>query len=92
MRKIEAVAAALSNGQWLTSSMLARVQNRFGASILLLRKGDFDGRFWNIEKLRGEYEWQYRLAGFTDSYNPDSPQCLDCGSLNVRIRDDRSAP
>lgn len=89
MKKIEAVANALRDGKWMTSSMLARVQNRFGASLLILRKGEFDGLHWVIEKLRGEYEWQYRLSGFTETYEPQSPRCLDCGSKRVQVRDDR---
>lgn len=91
MSKLELVARALSGGGWRSGSALARLQHRFGASILLLRKGDYDGVCWEIEKRRaGVGVWEYRLTGRTlVPYQPHSPYCCDCGSIRIAIRDDR---
>lgn len=91
MSKLELVARALDGGRWLSGTLLAQLQHRFGSSILLLRKGDYDGRCWKIEKRRaGVGVWEYRFMGKTlEPYLPHSPRCLDCGSRRIAVRDDR---
>ena len=81
----------LSDGAWHTSEELAQAQNRFGSSLLILKKGDYDEMSWVIEKARADRrQWQYRLVCKTkEKYVPASPTCLDCGSHRVLVRDDR---
>lgn len=90
MKKIDQVKALLSTREWVSGVALNRVQSRFGASILILRRGDNDGKCWVIEKrTNGFASWEYRLTGFAESYDTKSPHCLDCGSKRVFVRDDR---
>jgi hypothetical protein len=88
---LERVAEMLSWGDWVSGNELKLISHRFGHYILCLRRGDHDGRFWIIEKeRRSKGEWKYRQLGFSGECNVDHPTCLDCGSTNIRMRDDRS--
>jgi hypothetical protein len=92
MTKLQQVAEILFKEQWVDNITLAAIQNRFGASILLLRQGKYDGYYWDIEKRLKDDEskvWEYRLVGFLQGDETQSPKCADCGSHNVIIRDDR---
>lgn len=91
MRKIELIAHRLSDGQWHSSGELARIQHRFGASILILRKGEFDQLYWEIEKRQaGVGVWHYRFVKKSKTpYKPQSPRCPTCGT-RMHVRDDRT--
>lgn len=94
MSKLAQIGAVLSDNKWhLGNDELAIIQPRFSASILLLRMGKLDGLYWNIEKRRTEdkRQWEYRLVSRSRKpYQPQSPQCQECGSFNVHVRDDRT--
>jgi hypothetical protein len=82
MTNLEALANALEDRGWHLSTELAQVAgHRFGAQILLLRKGAHDDRCWDIKAERTDVKgvWRYRLEGFTSSYTPKTPYCPKCG-------------
>lgn len=90
MTKCEEIARALNSRQWFSSTELARIQNRFGSSIHLLRTGAFDNRYWCIVKRRSSFGVvEYRHEGFSKKpYVPQSPRCNHCGH-KLFVKDDR---
>lgn len=85
----------LRDGQWHTNwELVEKVGHRFGASILILRRGEGpDGEHWKIqgEAVRGEKpgEWRYRHVGYVGGYRTRAPQCPKCGT-KMHIADVRN--
>lgn len=85
----------LKDGQWHTNwELVEKVGHRFGASILILRRGEGpDGEHWKIqgEAVRGGKagEWRYRHVGYAGGYRTKAPKCPKCGT-KMHVTDVRS--
>jgi hypothetical protein len=93
MTRLESLASVLRDRQWHTNTDLATsVGHRFGAQLLQLRSGQYDGLQWKVQKERTTTKgiWRYQFIGRTSKpYKPQSPTCPNCGT-KLHIRDDRA--